>query len=172
MEEAMGKSADIGSDAGATLTPGDVLVVETGDGRYDQLVRAGRHTLHADEPVDLGGDDRGLSPYDYLLAGLGACTSMTIRMYALRKGLPLQRVSVRLRHDRIHARDCEDCETKEGRLDEITREITIEGDLDEAQRRRLLEMAEMCPVHRTLTGEVKVRTRLADSPQARSAPPQ
>jgi uncharacterized OsmC-like protein len=164
MEEAMGKSGQAGSAAKIAPGPMEVVVAETGEGRYDQLVRAGRHTLHADEPVDFGGDDRGLSPYDYLLAGLGACTSMTLRMYAQRKNLPLERVTVRLKHDRIHATDCEDCETREGRLDEITREITIEGDLDDAQQQRLLEIADMCPVHRTLTTEVKIRTRLTKSP--------
>lgn len=151
------------TEAAVDIAPGpsEVVVAETGEGSYAQLVRAGRHSLCADEPVDFGGDDLGLSPYDYLLAGLGACTSMTLRMYARRKGLPLERVTVRLKRDRIHAKDCEDCETREGRLDEITREITIEGDLDDAQRQRLLEIADRCPVHRTLTSEIKIRTRLA-----------
>jgi putative redox protein len=158
----MGKSEEAG--AATEMAPGakEVVVGERGQGRFAQVVRAGRHTLYADEPIELGGDDIGPDPYDYLLAGLGACTSMTLRMYALRKELPLRRVTVRLRRDRIHARDCEDCETREGRLDEITREIRIEGDLDDAQRQRLLEIAEMCPVHRTLTSEVKIRTRLVD----------
>jgi putative redox protein len=118
--------------------------------------------LHADEPASFGGDDSGPGPYELLLAGLGACTSMTVRMYAERKGLPLARVEVRLEHDKIHARDCEDCETREGKLDEIRREVTIEGDLDAAQRQRLLEIADKCPVHRTLTSEIKIRTRLVD----------
>jgi uncharacterized OsmC-like protein len=158
----MGKSGK--TELAAKITPGakDVVVGESGQGRFAQIVRAGRHTLYADEPIDLGGDDIGPDPYDYLLAGLGACTSMTLRMYALRKELPLRRVTVRLGRDRIHAKDCEDCETREGRLDEITREITIEGDLDDAQRQRLLEIADRCPVHRTLTTEVKVRTRLVE----------
>jgi uncharacterized OsmC-like protein len=158
----MGKSGK--AESAAEITPGakDVVVGERGQGRFAQIVRARRHTLYADEPIDLGGDDIGPDPYDYLLAGLGACTSMTLRMYALRKELPLRRVTVRLSRDRIHARDCEDCETREGRLDEITREITIEGDLDETQRQRLLEIADRCPVHRTLTTEVKVRTRLVE----------
>ena len=158
----MGKSEQAG--AATEMAPGakEVVVGERGQGRFAQIVRAGRHTLYADEPIELGGDDIGPDPYDYLLAGLGACTSMTLRMYALRKELPLRRVTVRLRRDRIHARDCEDCDTGEGSLDEITREIRIEGDLDDAQRQRLLEIAEMCPVHRTLTSEVKIRTRLVD----------
>jgi uncharacterized OsmC-like protein len=160
MEEAMGKSGQPGSATEVTPGTKEVVVGERGQGRFAQIVDAGRHTLYADEPIELGGDDIGPDPYDYLLAGLGACTSMTLRMYALRKELSLQRVTVRLRRARIHARDCEDCETKEGRLDEITREITLEGDLDEAQRQRLLEIADMCPVHRTLTGEIRIRTRL------------
>jgi putative redox protein len=139
-----------------------VVVGERGQGLFAQVIQAGRHTLYADEPIDLGGDDVGPDPYDYLLAGLGACTSMTLRMYAQRKDLPLRQVTVRLRRARIHARDCEDCETEEGRLDEITREITLDGDLDAAQRQRLLEIADMCPVHRTLTSEVKIRTRLVE----------
>jgi putative redox protein len=152
-------------EAAATAAPperGDVVVAEAGTGRFAQTIRAGRHVLHADEPASFGGDDSGPGPYELLLAGLGACTSMTVRMYAERKGLPLARVEVRLEHDKIHARDCEDCETREGKLDEIRREVTIEGDLDAAQRQRLLEIADKCPVHRTLTSEIKIRTRLVD----------
>jgi putative redox protein len=94
--------------------------------------------------------------------GLGACISMTVRMYAARKGLPLERVAVRLGHDKIHAQDCEDCETKEGKLDEITRIVELSGALDDSQRQRLLEIADKCPVHKTLTSEIKIRTRLAE----------
>jgi putative redox protein len=108
-----------------------------------------------------GGLDTGPSPYDYLLAGLGACTSMTLRLYAERKELPLDRVVVRLRHDKIHAKDCADCETREGKLDQIGRTLEIAGPLDAATRQRLLEIADKCPVHRTLTSEVKIRTTLA-----------
>jgi uncharacterized OsmC-like protein len=140
----------------------EVRVRETGAGRFAQEVRVGRHRLGADEPESFGGDDTGPGPYDLLLAALGACTSMTLRMYAERKGLSLERVEVRLKHDKVHARDCEDCETREGKLDEIQRELMIEGDLDAAQRQRLLEIADKCPVHKTLTSEVKIRTRLAD----------
>jgi uncharacterized OsmC-like protein/alpha-beta hydrolase superfamily lysophospholipase len=139
---------------------GEVRVRETGAGRFAQEVRVGRHRLGADEPESFGGDDTGPGPYDLLLAALGACTSMTLRVYAERKELPLERVEVRLGHDKIHARDCEDCETREGKLDEIRRELVIEGDLDAAQRQRLLEIADKCPVHKTLTSEVKIRTRL------------
>ena len=139
---------------------GVVLVAEDGRGALSQEVRAGRHVLRADEPASVGGDDSGPTPYDYLLAALGACTSMTIRMYANRKQWPLARVAVRLTHDKIHADDCADCETREGKVDQIERSITLEGDLDEAQRERLLEIAEKCPVHRTLHSEIKVRSRL------------
>jgi len=145
-----------------TAKAGEVVVAETGESRFAQTVAAGRHRLRADEPKSIGGDDSGPGPYDYLLAGLGACTSMTVRMYAERKGLALDRVSVRLRHDRVHAEDCADCETREGRMDEIQRELMVEGALDQPTRERLLEIADKCPVHRTLTREIKIRTRLAD----------
>ena len=125
-----------------------------------QRVRAGRHVLLADEPIAAGGDDAGPGPYDYLLAALGACTSMTMRLYADRKGLAAERFSVRLSHRRVHAQDCADCETKEGNIGEITREITIEGDVPEAMRARLMEIADKCPVHKTLTHEIKIRSRL------------
>jgi len=141
---------------------GEVVVAESGEGRFAQTIRAGRHQLRADEPASVGGDDSGPGPYDLLLAGLGACTTMTVRMYASRKKLPLEHVAVRLRHARIHAEDCADCETREGRLDEIRRELSLAGDLDDDQRRRLLEIADKCPVHRTLSGEIKIRTTLAE----------
>ncbi|MGI8561280.1 MAG: OsmC family protein, partial [Luteimonas sp.] len=145
---------------------GVVEVTEAGIGKFTQTIRSGRHQWLADEPSDFGGDDAGPGPYDLLLAGLGACTTMTLRMYASRKKLPLERVRVTLRHNRIHAEDCSDCETTEGRLDEIRRSITLQGDLDDAQRQRLLEIADRCPVHRTLTGEVKIRTALAGKDEA------
>jgi len=137
---------------------GAVLVEETRAGKFTQRVIAGRHELVADEPKSVGGDDTGPTPYDYLLAGLGACTSMTMRLYADRKELPLDRVKVQLRHDKIHAEDCADCETKDGKIDRIVREIEMVGDLDDAQRAKLLEIADKCPVHRTLHSEVKVET--------------
>ncbi|MPY75418.1 MAG: alpha/beta fold hydrolase [Alphaproteobacteria bacterium] len=139
--------------------PGRVVVRETGNGSFQQEIVAGRHRLLADEPASVGGTDTGPGPYDLLLAGLGACTSMTIRMYADRKELPLERVSVALTHDKVHAEDCADCETREGKIDVIDREIELTGDLDDAQRARLLEIAEKCPVHRTLHSEIKIRTR-------------
>jgi putative redox protein len=141
----------------------EVVVSETGDSRYAQLVWAGPHRLSADEPPSVGGGDTGPTPYGLLLASLGACTSMTLRMYADRKKLPLERVSVRLRHEKIHARDCAECETQEGRVDHIERDIELEGRLEPAQRQRLLEIAERCPVHRTLHSEVVIRSRLVSS---------
>ena len=145
--------------------PGDgpraVEVSETGMGTFQQTVTTGPHQLIADEPVDVGGLDTGPSPYDLLLAALGACTTMTLRMYADRKALPLNRVSVRLQHSRIHASDCESCETQQGKIDRIDRVITLEGDLDDAQRTRLLEIADKCPVHRTLHSEVQINTELS-----------
>ena len=144
----------------AALPPGIVEVRETRTGRLTQRVWAGDHVLHADEPNAAGGDDAGPTPYDYLLAALGACTSMTMRLYADRKGLPAERFSVRLSHHRVHAQDCADCETKEGNIGEITRDITIEGDIPEDARARLMEIADKCPIHNTLTHEIKVRSQL------------
>jgi putative redox protein len=148
--------------AAPEATEGRVVVQEAGGNRFRNLVLSGRHRLLADEPASVGGSDTGPSPYDYLLAGLGACTSMTLRLYADRKQLPLTRVRVSLAHRKVHAQDCADCEGTHGQIDEIDREIAVEGDLDASQRRRLLEIADKCPVHRTLEGEVKVRSRLAE----------
>lgn len=139
---------------------GEVLVSETGEGMYQNLVIAGGHPSYADEPASVGGTDTGPTPYGLLLAALGACTSMTIRMYANRKEMALEHVEVRLRHEKIHATDCEECETETGKVDRIEREILIEGDLSEAERERLLLIADRCPVHRTLHSEVIVASRL------------
>jgi putative redox protein len=138
-----------------------VLVSETGNGKFEQSVVAGRHRYLADEPVSVGGNGTGPSPYEYLLAALGACTSMTIRLYADLKKIPLTRVSVLLRHDKIHAADCAECETKEGKIDRIEREIRLEGELSAEQRGKLMEIADKCPVHRTLHSEIDVRTKAA-----------
>jgi putative redox protein len=138
-----------------------VVVSETGEGKFQQSVAVGPHHFLADEPAAVGGMDSGPSPYDLLIAGLGACTAMTLRLYADQKGLPLTGVSVTLRHAKIHAADCTTCETKEGKIDRIERTIALEGPLDAAQRARLLEIADKCPVHRTLTSEVEIRTALA-----------
>jgi len=123
--------------------------------------------LAADEPVEVGGTDTGPGPYDLLLAALGSCTSMTVAMYARRKEWPLETVRVRLRHLRIHAADCETCETKVGWLDRIERDIELVGSLDEAQRARLVDIADKCPVHRTLTSELVIRTRLVGEGEPR-----
>ncbi|WP_409179671.1 OsmC family protein [Amycolatopsis sp. VS8301801F10] len=139
--------------------PGTVVVTDAGSGRYTQRVTTASHEFLADEPVSVGGADAGPTPYDLLLSALGTCTLMTLRMYADRKGIPLTRTTVRLRHDRVHARDCERCETEVGMLSRITREISLEGDLDDAQRARLLEIADKCPVHRTLSHEIAIETR-------------
>lgn len=144
--------------AEAPHDPSAVVVHETRQGRFQQEITVGAHRLLADEPRDVGGLDSGPGPYDLVLAGLGACTAMTLRLYAERKALPLERVTVELKHSRIHAADCEDCETKEGMLDRIERSITLRGALDAEQRRRLLEIADKCPVHRTLTSEIDIRT--------------
>jgi len=137
---------------------GGVTVTETGQGKFQQTIRAGRHSLIADEPLAQGGLDSGPTPYDLVLAGLGACTSMTLRLYADHKRLPLDRVSVELKHSRIHAADCETCETKEGKVNRIDRVVSLTGQLDADQRKRLLEIADKCPVHRTLTSEIDIRT--------------
>lgn len=139
--------------------PGTVIV-RGGASGFAQSIQVGTHELRADEPVSVGGTDTGPSPYDYLLAGLGACTSMTIRLYADRKQWPLQGVAVYLRHSRVHAADCADCETKEGKIDRIEREIELAGPLTDEQRSRLLEIAKRCPVHRTLTAEIRIETHL------------
>jgi putative redox protein len=143
----------------ADAEPRDVVVTETRQGRFQQAISVGPHRLLADEPVKVGGLDSGLGPYDLVLAGLGACTAMTLRLYAERKALPLDGVSVTLRHGKIHAADCETCETQEGMIDRIDRAITLTGNLDAEQRKRLMEIADKCPVHRTLTSEIDIRTR-------------
>jgi putative redox protein len=135
-----------------------VVVRETGHGKFQQEIISGRHHLIADEPQDAGGLGSGPVPYDLLLAALGACTSMTLRLYAERQKLPLTRTTVRLRHSRIYAADCAECETKESMIERIERVITLEGDLSPEDRKRLLEIADKCPVHRTLTSEIDIRT--------------
>ena len=139
--------------------PRRVVVQETRNGKFQQIVSVGPHHMLADEPLAAGGDDTGPGPYDYLIAGLGACTSMTMRLYADRKSLPLDRVTVTLAHSKIYAKDCAECETKEGMLDQIDRVIRIDGALDAEQRRKLMEIADKCPVHRTLTSEIRIVTK-------------
>jgi uncharacterized OsmC-like protein/alpha/beta superfamily hydrolase len=149
--------------AAPTSSEGEVVVAETGEGYYAQAISiGGRYTLTADEPASVGGTETGPNPYDLLLAGLGACTTITLRLYAERKNLELDRVSVTLHHEKIHAEDCADCETKEGKVDVITRRIRLEGNLGVQDRAKLLEIADKCPVHRTLHSEINVRTSLVD----------
>jgi putative redox protein len=142
------------------LGEAQVVARTAADERFRTDINAAGHALVADEPLAVGGDDLGPSPYDLLVAALGACTSMTLQLYARHKGWPLGDVSVRLVHRKIHARDCADCETRDGHVDRIEREIELTGPLDDAQRAKLLEIADKCPVHRTLHGEIKVETRL------------
>ena len=142
--------------------PRNVVVRETGNSKFQQAVSIGPHLLLADEPVAAGGEDTGPGPYDFVLAGLGACTSMTMRLYADRKSLPLERTTVTLTHSKIYAEDCAECETKTGMLDQIERVITMEGALDAEQRKKLMEIADKCPVHRTLTSEIRIVTSAAD----------
>jgi uncharacterized OsmC-like protein len=136
-----------------------VVVRGRADG-FAQEIHAGRHRIVADEPASAGGTDTGPTPYDLLLAALGTCTSMTVAMYARRKAWPLEEVTVQLRHSRIHATDCAECETKEGMLDHIERDIHFSGPLTDERQSRLLEIANQCPVHRTLTSEIDIKTRL------------
>lgn len=154
-------SAIAGNDAVLGVEPGWIKVVESGEGKFTEHLLDGRHRLLADEPVEAGGNDRGPGPYELLLMALGACTTMTLRLYANRKKWPLTRIAVRLRHGRIYAQDCADCETKEGMLDRIELAIELQGPLDAEQKKRLMEIADKCPVHRTLTSEIKISSRLA-----------
>lgn len=139
--------------------PRKVVVQETRKSKFNQIITVGPHHLVADEPVAAGGEDAGPGPYDFLLAGLGACTSMTMRLYADRKSLPLDRVTVTLKHSKIYAKDCAECETRDGMLDQIERDIAMDGALDAEQRKKLMEIADKCPVHRTLTSEIRIVTK-------------
>jgi uncharacterized OsmC-like protein len=139
-------------------SPPDVIVRGNATSFLQDIV-AGSHRLQGDEPVDLGGGAAGPGPYEYLLVALGTCTSMTIGLYARRKKMPLEDITVSLRHSRIHARDCEDCETKEGMLDRIEMAIELIGSLTPEQHNKLMEIAGKCPVHRTLKSEIDIRLR-------------
>jgi putative redox protein len=136
----------------------EVVVTEAGTGRYAQRITAGHHVFTADEPASIGGDDTGPNPYDLLLAALGACTSMTLRMYADREALPLQRTTVRLRHDHVHAQDCANVGHNAGTIIRIVRELDLEGPLTAEHRRRLVEIADRCPVHRTISSQIAFET--------------
>ena len=139
--------------------PGTVTVHGSAAG-FAQDIVVGRHRLTGDEPLAFGGTDTGPDPYGFLLAALGSCMSITVAMYARHKQWPLEAVTVRLRHSKIHAADCERCETAEALLDQIDCEVEFTGTLTEAQRVRMLEIADKCPVHRTLTSEIRIRSRL------------
>jgi putative redox protein len=162
VQQYLGAGTKMSTDKTTALAQGVVEVSETLTGRYTNHVRVGKHTLLADEPTDVGGDDKGPSPHDFVMAGLGACTSMTLRMYAERKGLALRKVSVRVWMRKIKAADCADCTTKEGDVTEMMRDISLEGDLSEADKAKLLEIANKCPVHKTLSGEIKIRTHVVN----------
>ena len=150
------------AQASDSKEPRKVVVQETRKSKFNQTITVGPHRLVADEPISAGGQDAGPGPYDFLLAGLGACTSMTMRLYADRKSLPLDRVTVTLKHSKIYAKDCAECETRDGMLDQIERDIAIDGALDAEQRKKLMEIADKCPVHRTLTSEIRIVTKAVD----------
>ena len=144
----------------ASVTAGTVVVASTGVGAFQQLLLDGRHSLLADEPVAAGGGDSGPSPYELLLMALGSCTSMTVHLYAARKKWPVEQVIVRLKHAKVYAEDCADCENPKARIDRIDKRLEFLGPLDEAQRSRLVEIADQCPVHRTLTSKIDIHTVL------------
>lgn len=135
-----------------------LVSVETASGKFQQTVEVGKHVFLADEPESLGGTDSGPSPYDLLLAALGSCTSMTMKMYADRKGIPLEGVHIVLEHSREHVEDCRSCNNEDNRIDVIDRSITLRGDLTDEHRQKLLEIAEKCPVHRTLENRIDIHT--------------
>lgn len=137
-----------------------ITVFETGEGKYIQKIVAGPHALIADEPKTLGGNDQGPSPYEYLLAALGSCTSMTLRMYADLKKIPLEKVAVKLTYEKIHAKDCKNCHRPDAKIDHIEREIELKGSLTQEQKDKLIEIADKCPVHRTLKSDILITTYL------------
>ncbi len=145
----------------AAVVPGEVLA-ERANGKFGTLIRTSEHSFLVDEPVAAGGLEAGPGPYDLLLAALGACTSMTLRLYAARESIPLEDVTVRLRHERNHPQDCASCDHAVTRIEAIFRTVTLKGPLDDAQRARLIELADKCPVHRTLSGQLHIHTDFAD----------
>ncbi|MEJ8569105.1 bifunctional alpha/beta hydrolase/OsmC family protein [Elongatibacter sediminis] len=141
---------------------GETVVVGRAEHGFRVSINADGHRMRGDEPESVGGAESGPTPYDLLSAALASCTVMTVNMYARHKGLPLESVEVRVRHGKIHAKDCTDCETRKGKIDRFERVLNLTGDLDADQRQRLLEIADRCPVHRTLHGEVRIESRLGD----------
>jgi uncharacterized OsmC-like protein len=152
-----------GKESMGAETAGTPLVIVEGDASgFAQRITIGAHQFAADESLAAGGTDTGPDPYQLLLAALGSCTSMTVALYARRKQWPLQRVRVQLTHSRIHVEDCAHCDTNAGRLDRIERALDFDGPLSTDQRRRLIEIADRCPVHRTLTSDIHIVTRLVE----------
>lgn len=144
----------------APEVPTGHVLVEEQNKNFTRKIYTEDHQLIADEPLSAGGSNLGPNPYELLLASLGACTSMTMRMYASRKKLDLDNIGVTLKHDHIHAEDCSDCDSEKGLVDMIEKTIKLEGDLTDAERQRLLEIADMCPVHKTLHNEIQIKTQL------------
>lgn len=142
----------------ASASAGTIIAASAGTGAFRQLMTDGRHVLLGDEPVAVGGDDAGPGPYELLLMALGSCTSMTINLYAARKKWPLEQVVVRLRQERVHVDDCANCEKSDAMLYRIEKSVELIGSLDEVQRARLHEIGERCPVHRTLTSKIEIRS--------------
>jgi putative redox protein len=153
------------SELQSLVAAGTVTVASTGAGAFQQVMLDGRHVLYADEPVVAGGGDTGPGPYELLMMALGSCTSMTVHLYAARKNWPLEQVVVTLSQERTHVQDCANCEGPEAMIHRIETRIELIGSLDEAQRSRLLEIAGRCPVHRTLTSRIEIKSTLVSVPQ-------
>lgn len=134
------------------------IIVKIGKEKYESTLTNGRHKIIADEPIPIG-QDKGPTPYDFLLMSLGSCVAITLRMYADRKGWDLEEVQVNLSQNRIHARDCEECESKDGFVHIIEKEVKLIGNLDDSQRKRLIQISDKCPVNKTLLNEIKIKTK-------------
>jgi putative redox protein len=147
----------------SSISAGTVIVASTGSGAFQQIMLDGRHMLHADEPITAGGGDTGPGPYELLLMALGSCTSMTVHLYAARKKWPLEQVVVSLRQERTHVQDCANCEDPGSMVHRIEKRIELIGSLDKAQQVRLLEIADHCPVHRTLTSKIEIQSALVSA---------
>ena len=155
-------TANTATETGHEVAGPRTITVHGSAAGFAQEIAIGQHRLLADEPASVGGTDTGPNPYDLLLAALGSCTSMTIAMYARRKGWPLESVTVRLSHSKVHAEDCAESETRVGMLDHVRRDVEFSGPLSEEQRTRLLDIATKCPVHRTLESEIVIETHLTE----------